>query len=276
MSNAITPGHRIAVISDTHNLLRPEVADVVRTCEIVLHGGDISGSETFEKIRNLFSSDAVVNASAADGEKPGSVYVVRGNNDRDWASDIPYTLEIELYGRKFFMTHKKKDIPSDVEADVVIYGHSHRYAQDYIDGTLYLNPGSCGPRRFNQAITMAVLTVPDTDLSDNVLAEGGSGKKSYGIIVERVDIPHAKTASAASTPGVVCPGAKETSGVVCSPNQVTADLIRKIGTDLERHRTVADIAARRNVSRELAEQIVRLYVTHPGVTPEQVMSKMGL
>ena len=249
MSNAITPGHRIAVISDTHNLLRPEVADVVRTCEIVLHGGDISGPETLEKVRNLC----------------GNFYVVRGNNDRDWASGIPYTLEVELYGRKFFMTHKKKDIPSDVEADVVIYGHSHRYAQDYINGTLYLNPGSCGPRRFNQAITMAVLTVPDIDLSDNVLPEGGSGKKSYGITVERIDIPHAKAASAAST-----------SGVVCSPNQVTAELIRKIGTDLERHRTVADIAARRNVNRELAEQIVRLYVTHPGVTPEQVMSKMGL
>ena len=249
MSNAITSGHRIAVISDTHNLLRPEVADVVRTCEIVLHGGDITGPETLEKVRNLC----------------GNFYVVRGNNDRDWASGIPYTLEVELYGRKFFMTHKKKDIPSDVEADVVIYGHSHRYAQDYINGTLYLNPGSCGPRRFNQAITMAVLTVPDIDLFDNVLPEGGSGKKSYGITVERIDIPHAKAASAAST-----------SGVVCSPNQVTADLIRKIGTDLERHRTVADIAARRNVSRELAEQIVRLYVTHPGVTPEQIMSKMGL
>ena len=152
MSNAITPGHRIAVISDTHNLLRPEVADVVRTCEIVLHGGDISGPETLEKVRNLC----------------GNFYVVRGNNDRDWASGIPYTLEVELYGRKFFMTHKKKDIPSDVEADVVIYGHSHRYAQDYINGTLYLNPGSCGPRRFNQAITMAVLTVPDTDLSRSV------------------------------------------------------------------------------------------------------------
>ena len=249
MRNEHKPGHRIAVISDTHNLLRPEVADIIKSCELVLHGGDISGPDTLEKIRSL----------------SGNYYVVRGNNDRDWASDIPYTLEVELYGRKFFMTHKKKDIPSDVEADVVIYGHSHRYAQDYINGTLYLNPGSCGPRRFNQAITMAVLTVPDTDLSDNVLPEGGSGKKSYGITVERIDIPHAKAASAAST-----------SGVVCSPNQVTADLIRKIGTDLERHRTVADIAARRNVSRELAEQIVRLYVTHPGVTPEQVMSKMGL
>ena len=86
--------------------------------------------------------------------------------------------------------------------------------------------------------------------------------KSYGITVERIDIPHAaKTTS--------------TSGVVCS-RQVTADLIIKIGSDLEKHRTVADIAARRNISMELTEQIVRLYVTHPGVTAEQIMSKMGL
>ena len=262
MSNEHMPGHRIAVISDTHNMLRPEVAEIIKTCEVVLHGGDISGPETLEKIRSLFGPDAAVNASASENGEPGSVYVVRGNNDRDWASDIPYILKMELFGRKIFMTHKKKDIPADVDADVVIYGHSHRYAQDYTDGTLYLNPGSCGPRRFNQAITMAVLTVPEDDLSKDSSAGGSSGKKSYGITVERIDIPHAKSA-------------KTTSGVVCS-QQVTADLISKIGSDLEKHRTVADIASRRNVSMELAEQIVRLYVTHPGVTAEQIMSKMGL
>ena len=262
MSIEHKPGHRIAVISDTHNMLRPEVAEIIKTCEVVLHGGDISGPETLDKIRNLFGPDAVVNISAAEGGTPGFVYVVRGNNDRDWASDIPYILKMELFGRKFFMTHKKKDIPAEVDADVVIYGHSHRYAQDYIDGTLYLNPGSCGPRRFNQAITMAVLTVPEDGLSKDNSAGGSSAMKSYGITVERIDIPHAaKTTS--------------TSGVVCS-RQVTADLISKIGSDLEKHRTVADIAARRNISMELTEQIVRLYVTHPGVTAEQIMSKMGL
>lgn len=258
-------GHRIAVISDTHNLLRPEVAEVIKTCEAVLHGGDISGPETLEKIRSLCGPNAMVNPAAPGNVESadtasgyaasGIFYVVRGNNDRDWAAEIPYTLEIELFGRRFFMTHKKKDIPADVDADVVIYGHSHRYAQDYKDGTLFLNPGSCGPRRFNQAITMAVLTVPEIDS-----AESGSGTKSYGIIVEKIDIPNKQ------------PGTSQ----VIKKEQVSADLIRRIGTDLEKHRTVADIAARRNVSAELAEQIVRLYVTHPGVTAEQIMSKMGL
>ena len=258
-------GHRIAVISDTHNLLRPEVAEVIKTCEVVLHGGDISGPQTLEMIRG---------ASCQVGGA-GNFYVVRGNNDRDWAADIPYTLEVTLFGRRFFMTHKKKDIPANVDADVVIYGHSHRYAQEYKDGTLFLNPGSCGPRRFNQAITMAVLTIPDpvegnsedskqfSSGGGNLPSEGKSGDRlgCYGITVEKIEIPHSPL---------------KTSAAVTAKEQVSADLIRKIGADLAKNRTVAEIAARRGVSRELTEQIVRLYVTHPGVTAEQIMSKMGL
>ena len=294
-------GHRIAVISDTHNLLRPEVVEIIKTCDAVLHGGDISGPETLEKIRRACGSSASFMAGGA-----GNFFAVRGNNDRDWAADLPYELEVQLYGRKFFMTHKKKDIPADVDADVVIYGHSHKYAQTYIDGILYLNPGSCGPRRFNQPITMAVLTIPEagaipgaesgygdsagtqgksgagdfagtegkSGVGELIGTEGKSGvgdfagtegerRKSYGITVEKIEIAHGTSKTAAGT-------------TVSTKQQVSADLIRKIGADLEKHRTVSDIAARRGVSRELADQIVRLYVTHPGVTAEQIMSKMGL
>ena len=289
-------GHRIAVISDTHNLLRPEVAEVLKTCEVILHGGEISGPQTLEMIRGAcggsvgggsVGSSGACGGSASSGGKAsgsgascqvggtGNFYVVRGNNDRDWAADIPYTLEVTLFGRRFFMTHKKKDIPANVDADVVIYGHSHRYAQEYKDGTLFLNPGSCGPRRFNQAITMAVLTIPDpvegnseeskqmSSGGGNQQSEGESGDRlgCYGITVEKIEIPHSPL---------------KTSAAVTAKEQVSADLIRKIGSDLAKNRTVAEIAARRGVSRELTEQIVRLYVTHPGVTAEQIMSKMGL
>ena len=262
MSDTAVTGHRIAVISDTHNLLRPEVAEVIKTCDVVLHGGDISGPETLEKIRIACAKSTSSMVGGTPSERiggAGNFYVVRGNNDRDWAADIPYKLEAVIYGRKFFMTHKKRDIPEDVDADVVIYGHSHRYAQDYFDGTLYLNPGSCGPRRFNQVITMAVLTIPDSETGSS---EGG-GSKASPIVVERIDIPHEPAVSAKKSP-------------IVRKEQVSADLIRDIGTDLRRHKTVAEIAAHRGISRELADLIVRLYVTHPGVTPEQIMSKMGL
>ena len=272
--------HRIAVISDTHNLLRPEVAAVIKTCDVVLHGGDISGPATFEKIRELCGESSSTRVGGA-----GNFYAVRGNNDRDWASEIPYTLEVTLYGLKFFMAHMKKDIPADADADVVIYGHSHRYAQEERNGTLYLNPGSCGPRRFRQPITMAVLTI----------AESGeaSGPSLQRVSVEKIEIPHEDVKTSAPFAGQKAAATQKLS-VAQKPvaaqkplvthkssasqerELVSGDTIRKIGADIEKHRTISEIAARRNLSRELAEEIVRLYVTHPGVTPEQIMSKMGL
>ena len=42
---------------------------------------------------------------------------------------------------------------------MVVYGHSHKYACEEKDGILWLNPGSCGKRRFDQAITLAQMTL---------------------------------------------------------------------------------------------------------------------
>ena len=44
---------RIAIISDTHSLLRPEVEEILRSCDMILHGGDIASQEIYEKIGNV-------------------------------------------------------------------------------------------------------------------------------------------------------------------------------------------------------------------------------
>ena len=72
------------------------------------------------------------------------------------------------------MVHNKKDVPDDLSGvDAVVFGHSHRYLQEERNGVLWLNPGSCGPRRFHQEITM-------------MLARTEGGK----LRVEKVSIPH--------------------------------------------------------------------------------------
>ena len=93
---------------------------------------------------------------------------------RSGAEHIPHHLTVTLSGKTFYLVHKKAEIPKALPGvDVVIYGHSHKYAQEEKDGILYLNPGSCGPRRFNQDITLALMEIED------------------GIItVEKVLIPH--------------------------------------------------------------------------------------
>lgn len=164
--------HKIAIISDTHNLLRPEVLFILEGCEAILHAGDISTPEIYNRLQNI-----------------RTIYAVRGNNDRNWASEIPLVLQFELYGIQICMTHIKRNIPKDHNADLVIYGHSHRYSCSRERDTVYLNPGSCGPRRFNQEITMAVLKLfePDETGGSDDFYITGSGRK---IVVERIDIPH--------------------------------------------------------------------------------------
>ena len=148
----------IGIISDTHNLLRPAVLARLSACDMILHGGDISRPQVLAELRKL-----------------APVQAVRGNNDHNWPDDLPYTLDIDVYGLRVFMTHKKSDLPADLSPyDLVIYGHSHKYEQKQQGDTVLLNPGSCGPRRFSQPITMAVM----------VLQEDGS------FAIERIDIPH--------------------------------------------------------------------------------------
>ena len=140
---------RIAVLSDTHGLLRPEVLSAISGCDAIIHGGDINKPEIIERLQEI-----------------APVYVVRGNNDKEWAEHIPATLTFQIEDCRFFLVHNKKEVPKILTGiDAVIFGHSHKYFAQTIDGRLWLNPGSCGKRRFDQEITLAILTVDGSSLS---------------------------------------------------------------------------------------------------------------
>ena len=185
--------HKIGILSDTHGLLRPEVIQALQGCEAILHGGDINRQDIIDQLNTI-----------------APVYVVRGNNDKDWAEHIPMFLDFQLYGCHIYMTHKKKDLPQDLsDYDLVVYGHSHRYEQKSSGKTLLLNPGSCGPRRFHQDITMAIAEVDNyinvgidscTDIASeaktpNTTIHGpdtASDAQTLKITIHRIDIPHEK------------------------------------------------------------------------------------
>lgn len=151
---------KIAILSDTHGLLRPQVVAHLKNADAILHGGDINRQSIVDELRQY-----------------APLYIVRGNNDKEWAEAIPHDLTVTLGGVTFYMVHNKKEAAADLTGvDVVVFGHSHRYLQEDKDGMLWLNPGSCGPRRFHQEITM-------------MLAEVTDGK----ITVEKNTIPHEET-----------------------------------------------------------------------------------
>lgn len=148
---------KLAILSDTHGLLRPEVLEHLSTADAILHGGDINKQNIVDQLSQY-----------------APLYVVRGNNDKEWAEAIPHDLTVTLEGVTFYLVHNRKEVPKDLSGvDVVVFGHSHKYLQEEKDGVLWLNPGSCGPRRFHQEITM-------------MMAELNEG----ALRVEKISIPH--------------------------------------------------------------------------------------
>ncbi len=132
-----------AVISDTHGLLRPEVEQVIASCDVVIHAGDFDNQMLYHKL-NI--------------SQP--LYGVKGNNDGYWAGQLPVVRRFELSKVKFIMAHQRSDIPKTLEEEqVVIYGHSHLYDQQMEEGRLWLNPGSCGYKRFTLPLSLAVMTL---------------------------------------------------------------------------------------------------------------------
>ncbi|MBR4194927.1 MAG: metallophosphoesterase family protein [Oscillospiraceae bacterium] len=215
---------KLGIISDTHKLLRPELSAALAGVDAILHAGDVGSREILDRLEAL-----------------APVYAVRGNADGDWAEDLPTILDFTLDGLRICMTHKKKDLPRDLDAwDLAVVGHSHQFAQAELMHTLLLNPGSCGPRRFRQPITMA-------------LAETSEGQ----IQVTRIDL-----VQAAPKPKI-------------DPRDVKAQ-IELVIRELGKGRGPERIAEKYGMDPALADQIARLWLTHPGVTPDGIMAKMGL
>lgn len=220
--------YRIGVISDTHGLLREEVKKELQGCAAILHGGDIHKQVVLEELQGI-----------------GTSYVVRGNADKEWAEFLPKILDVELFGIRIKMVHNKKDLPENLsDTDLVIFGHSHKYADYVEDGVRWINPGSCGPRRFHLPITMAVIEV----------RENGSFE------VRKIDIAQELPADFLKLPE------KEVD---------QQKLVQTVMKEVDKGKSVKKIAESLNISPELAEQICRMYLTHPGVDVDGILNRIN-
>ena len=135
---------KIGVISDTHGLLRPEAEQCLAGVAHIIHAGDIGRPEVIAGLRRI-----------------APVIAIKGNVDTaDWATRYPATKTVKLGGRAIHVLHDIHELeldPASGGIDVVISGHSHKPDIETVDGVLFLNPGSAGPRRFSLPITLATL-----------------------------------------------------------------------------------------------------------------------
>jgi putative phosphoesterase len=139
---------KIGLISDTHNLVRPQAIRALAGVDRILHAGDICGAEVLEELRKI-----------------APVVAVRGNNDSGMlGASIQATERVEIGGVLIYIVHDIADLDFDPKAagfSVVVSGHSHRPAIDDKNGVLFVNPGSAGPRRFRLPVSIATLEISD-------------------------------------------------------------------------------------------------------------------
>ncbi|HEV2133981.1 MAG TPA: metallophosphoesterase family protein [Terracidiphilus sp.] len=138
---------KLGVISDTHGLLRPEVAPALAGVDMILHCGDVGKFSILDELRTI-----------------APVTAIRGNIDREGkCAQLPDSEVALAEGRYIYMLHDLKTIHLDPAAGrfaAVLSGHSHVPNFYTRKDVLFLNPGSCGPRRFDLPVTIALLTVP--------------------------------------------------------------------------------------------------------------------
>lgn len=143
---AALPAGFVGLISDTHNLLRPEALAALAGSRLILHAGDIGAPEVLERLRAI-----------------APVCAVRGNTDVGEARRLPETQVIDVgHGRQVYLLHILDELdldPAAAEFDVVMYGHTHVPKVERRDGVWYVNPGSAGPRRFTLPVTVGRMFV---------------------------------------------------------------------------------------------------------------------
>jgi uncharacterized protein len=137
---------KLGIVSDTHGLLRPEVAPALKGVDRILHLGDVGKISILDELAKI-----------------APVTAIRGNVDSDGpCAKLAETEVVLVEGVYLYMVHDVKALhldPAAAKFAAVLSGHTHVPNFSTKKGVLYFNPGSCGPRRFELPVTIGLLTV---------------------------------------------------------------------------------------------------------------------
>jgi putative phosphoesterase len=141
---------RLGIISDTHNLLRPQVFEVFRQVDRILHAGDIGDPDI------LTGLEAIAPVTAVWGN----------TDDMGMRARVPEIVETDIEGFRFLVVHGHQlgsPTPESLnqawpDAEVIVYGHTHRPLLTIVDQVVtVMNPGGAGPFRFGLPASVGIM-----------------------------------------------------------------------------------------------------------------------
>jgi uncharacterized protein len=143
---------RIGVIADTHGKLDPLVESLFAGVDHVIHAGDIGGEAILERLRAIAPLTAVA-----------------GNIDGFSCGDAGVEASVEIGGAAIYVIHivgrprrPEQEVRVAIETlapDLIVFGHSHLPHDEIVDGVLFFNPASAGPRRFDYPRAVGIIEI---------------------------------------------------------------------------------------------------------------------
>jgi len=148
--------HKIGIISDTHGMLRPEIAAVFDGVELIIHAGDVGSQPVMTELSKI-----------------APVTAVRGNTDHSlWSEKLHESAVVTVGDVRLYVLHNIAGLDIDPAAAgfaAVIYGHSHQQTQETRGDVLYFNPGSAGPRRYRLPASVGLITIEDSRIRGEII-----------------------------------------------------------------------------------------------------------
>jgi putative phosphoesterase len=140
----------IGLISDTHGLVRPEVFGALAGVSQIFHAGDVGPPDVLIELGTI-----------------APIRAVWGNTDAPGRPDLVERIEETIGGVRIVVTHghelgspKPPQLVSlYMNAQVIVYGHTHQQLVTKAARRVVVNPGAAGPRRFKLQPCVAKLYI---------------------------------------------------------------------------------------------------------------------
>jgi uncharacterized protein len=153
----------IGVLSDSHRYtwVVEKAVKALRDYDIIIHLGD-----NVQDVREITR------------HYKGRIIYVKGNCD--FSPTIPSELVETIDGKKIFITHghlydvkydlmKLRYRAMELNADIVLYGHTHISSIEYMDGIWFINPGSLALPR-NGLNSLATIEIKDGNVNGSIMS----------------------------------------------------------------------------------------------------------
>lgn len=139
----------VGLISDTHGVLRASALTALEGVDLIVHAGDVGSRDVLIELATL-----------------APVHAVFGNVDDPFTPELEESRHLHVEGWSLLVTHGhllRRLTPEGLlhrfDAQIIVFGHTHRPLVHRVEGRMVVNPGAAGPRRFDMVPSVARLTL---------------------------------------------------------------------------------------------------------------------